>query len=329
MIIMALNLNNNNIGFSQNTFSLEELTTATDGFSDANFLGQGGFGYVHKGVLSNGKVVAIKQLKAGSGQGEREFRAEIEIISRVHHRYLVSLVGYCITGAQRMLVYEFVPNGTLKFHLHDKPTMDWSTRMKIAVGAAKGLAYLHEDCRPKIIHRDIKASNILLDDSFEPKIADFGLAKLLLDPALTFQPEYFLNRFSVCNFFCCSYVDPAYASTWQLRDSSDVYSFGVVLLELITGHRPVDSTQSFLDEGIVNWARPLMERAPEDENYNALVDSKLQNYDPLEMKRMICCAAASVHPSAGLRPSMSQIVRALEGNMPLHELIVRNLDASR
>uniref|UniRef100_A0A2P2MT15 non-specific serine/threonine protein kinase n=1 Tax=Rhizophora mucronata TaxID=61149 RepID=A0A2P2MT15_RHIMU len=159
-------------GFSQNTFTIEELAKATDGFSNANLLGQGSFGYVHKGVLPNGKVVAIKQLKTGSRQGEREFRAEIEIISRVHHRHLVSLVGYCITGDQRMVVYEFVPNNTLEFHLHGKgrPTMDWSTRMKIAVGSAKGLAYLHEDCHPKIIHRDIKAANILLDYSFEAKV---------------------------------------------------------------------------------------------------------------------------------------------------------------
>ncbi|KAJ8755719.1 hypothetical protein K2173_024263 [Erythroxylum novogranatense] len=301
------------VGFSQNTFSLEELTTATDAFSDANLLGQGGFGYVHKGVLSNGTVVAIKQLKAGSGQGEREFRAEIEIISRVHHRHLVSLVGYCITGAQRMLVYEFVPNGTLEFHLHgkDKPTMDWSTRMKIAVGAAKGLAYLHEDCRPKIIHRDIKAANILLDYSFEPKVADFGLAKHSLDTD-THVSTRVMGTFG--------YMAPEYASTGKLTDRSDVFSFGVVLLELITGHRPVDRTQCFLDESIVDWARPLMKQALEDENYNALVDSKLQNYDSFEMKRIICCAAACVRHSARLRPSMSQIVRALEGNIPLDEL---------
>ncbi|KAJ8755757.1 hypothetical protein K2173_024301 [Erythroxylum novogranatense] len=303
------------VGFS--TYSLEELTTATDGFSDANLLGQGGFGYVHKGVLSNGKVVAIKHLKAGSGQGEREFRAEIEIISRVHHRYLVSLVGYCITGAQRMLVYEFVPNGTLEFHLHgkDKPTMDWSTRMKIAVGAAKGLAYLHEDCRPKIIHRDIKAANILLDDSFEPKVADFGLAKHLFDTD---------THVSTRVMGTLGYMAPEYASAGKLTDRSDVFSFGVVLLELITGHRPVDKTL-FLDGSIVDWARPLMKRALEDENYNAFVSSKLQNYDSFEMKRMICCAAACVRHSARLRPSMSQrrIARELR-RMP--ETLIRAHD---
>ncbi|PKI71044.1 hypothetical protein CRG98_008625 [Punica granatum] len=136
------------LGFSQSTFTYEELADATDGFSNANLLGQGGYGYVHKGVLANGKVVAVKQLKAGSGQGEKEFRAEVEIISRIHHRHLVSLVGYCISGEQRMLVYEFVPNKTLEFHLHgkDRPTMSWPIRMRIALGSSKGLAYLHEDC---------------------------------------------------------------------------------------------------------------------------------------------------------------------------------------
>lgn len=173
------------LGFSKSIFTYEELRMATNGFSDANLLGQGGFGYVHKGVLPDGKEVAIKQLKAGSGQGEREFKAEVEIISRVHHKHLVSLVGYCVTGTERLLVYEFVPNNTMEFHLHGeygftflkkkknflvgksvksvcnksfmdreitifagngRPTMDWPTRLRIALGSAKGLAYLHEDC---------------------------------------------------------------------------------------------------------------------------------------------------------------------------------------
>ncbi|KAG0490857.1 hypothetical protein HPP92_007720 [Vanilla planifolia] len=128
-------------------FTFEELAMATDGFSDAQLLGQGGFGYVHKGTLLNGKEVAIKQLKVGSGQGEREFQAEVEIISRVHHKHLVSLIGYCISGGKRLLVYEYVPNKTLQFHLHgaNLPSMDWPIRLKIALGSAKCLAYLHED----------------------------------------------------------------------------------------------------------------------------------------------------------------------------------------
>ncbi|GLU22214.1 hypothetical protein SLE2022_383050 [Rubroshorea leprosula] len=299
------------LGFPQSTFSFEELSSATNGFSDANLIGQGGFGYVHKGVLPNGKMVAIKQLKAGSGQGEREFQAEVEIISRVHHRHLVSLVGYCITGEKRLLVYEFVPNNTLEFHLHGKEraVMSWKTRMRIALGAAKGLAYLHEDCRPKIIHRDIKAPNILLDESFEAKVADFGLAKYSLDTDTHISTRV-MGTFG--------YLAPEYASTGKLTEKSDVFSFGVVLLEMITGRRPVEKTQ---EESMVDWARPLMSQALETGNFDALADPRLEeDYESSEMARMIACAAACVRHLARLRPQMSQIVRALEGNLALDDL---------
>ncbi|KAJ4708442.1 Receptor-like kinase [Melia azedarach] len=302
------------LGFSKSTFTYEELARATDGFSDANLLGQGGFGYVHRGVLPNGKEVAVKQLKAGSGQGEREFQAEVEIISRVHHKHLVSLVGYCIAGSQRMLVYEFVPNNTLEFHLHGKgrPTMDWPTRLKIALGSAKGLAYLHEDCHPKIIHRDIKAANILLDFKFEAKVADFGLAKIASD-VNTHVSTRVMGTFG--------YLAPEYASSGKLTEKSDVFSFGIMLLELITGRRPVDSTHSFMEDSLVDWARPLLNRAIEDGNFDALADPRLQNeYSHNEMARMIACAAACVRHSARRRPRMSQIVRALEGDVSLSDL---------
>ncbi|KAF8364919.1 hypothetical protein HHK36_033093 [Tetracentron sinense] len=247
------------LGFSKSTFTYEELSVATDGFSNANLLGQGGFGFVSRGILSNGREVAVKQMKAGSKQGEREFQAEVEIISRVHHKHLVTLVGYCITGAQRLLVYEFVPNNTLEFHLHGKgqPTMDWTTRLRIALGSAKGMAYLHEDCHPKIIHRDIKTANILLDFKFEAKVTDFGLAKF----------------------------------------SSDTNSH------------------------VSTRARSLLTRALEDGNFVTLVDPRLQkDYNPKEMACMVACAAACVRHSAQLRPRMSQIVRALEGDMPQVDL---------
>ncbi|KAL3720994.1 hypothetical protein ACJRO7_005759 [Eucalyptus globulus] len=234
------------LGLSQSTFTYEELKIATDGFSNLNLLGQGGFGYVHKGVLSSGKVIAIKQLKTGSNQGEREFQAEIEIINRIHHKHLVSLVGYCISGAHRILVYEFVPNNTVQFHLHgkDHPTLTWPTRMKIALGSAKGLAYLHEECNPKIIHRDIKAANILLESNFEAKVADFGLAKFASDT------DTHISTRIVGTF---GYLDPEYASSGNLTKKSDVFSFGVVLLELITGRRPLDRTRPFDEESMVDW----------------------------------------------------------------------------
>ncbi|KAJ4893981.1 putative proline-rich receptor-like protein kinase PERK6 [Raphanus sativus] len=301
------------LGFNQSTFTYDELAAATQGFSQARLLGQGGFGYVHKGILPNGKEIAVKSLKAGSGQGEREFQAEVDIISRVHHRFLVSLVGYCIAGGQRMLVYEFLPNDTLEFHLHGKSgvILDWTTRLRIALGSAKGLAYLHEDCHPKIIHRDIKASNILLDESFEAKVADFGLAKLSQDN-VTHVSTRIMGTFG--------YLAPEYASSGKLTDRSDVFSFGVMLLELITGRRPVDLTGE-MEDSLADWAGPLCINAAQDGDYSELADPRLEGqYEPNEMARMVACAAAAVRHSARRRPKMSQIVRALEGDASLDDL---------
>ncbi|KAK8619145.1 hypothetical protein V6N13_133112 [Hibiscus sabdariffa] len=301
------------LGINTGTFTYEELSAATGGFSQANLLGQGGFGFVHKGVLPSGREIAVKSLKSGSGQGEREFQAEVEIISRVHHRYLVSLVGYCIARQQRMLVYEFLPNNTLEYHLHgkDRPVMDFSTRIRIALGSAKGLAYLHEDCHPRIIHRDIKAANILLDNNFDAKVADFGLAKLSED-------NYTHVSTRVMGTF--GYLAPEYASSGKLTEKSDVYSFGVMLLELITGKQPVDQTNAMYDS-LVDWARPLLASGLEDGDFSQLVDPRLENnYNHEDMKNMAACAAASIRHSARKRPKMSQIVRSLEGNSSLDDL---------
>ncbi|CAA2934347.1 proline-rich receptor kinase PERK1 [Olea europaea subsp. europaea] len=301
-------------GFTKSQFTYEELAAATGGFSNANLLGQGGFGFVHKGILPDGKEVAVKSLKSGSGQGEREFQAEVEIISRVHHRHLVSLIGYFVADAQRMLVYEYVPNGTLEFHLHGKgqPVMDWATRLRIALGSAKGLGYLHEDCHPRIIHRDIKSANILLDYNFEATVADFGLAKLTAE-------NYTHISTRVMGTF--GYLAPEYASSGKLTEKSDVFSYGVMLLELITGRRPVDPTGKIMEDSLVDWARPLLLKSVEDGNYSELVDPRLQgNYDPQEMARMVACAAACIRHSARRRPKMSQIVRTLDGDASLEDL---------
>ncbi|VAI22548.1 unnamed protein product [Triticum turgidum subsp. durum] len=303
------------LGLGRGTFTYEELAAATGGFSQSNLLGQGGFGYVHKGVLPSGRAVAVKQLKSGSGQGEREFQAEVDIIGRVHHRHLVSLVGHCIAGASRMLVYEFVPNKTLEFHLHGEglPPMAWPTRLRIALGAAKGLAYLHEDCHPRIIHRDIKSANILLDNNFEAMVADFGLAKLTYD-GITHVSTRVMGTFG--------YLAPEYASSGKLTEKSDVYSYGVMLVELITGRRPIDATAHLvLEDGLVEWARPALSRALADGDYDAVADPRLQgSYEPVEMARVVASAAACVRHSAKKRPKMSQIVRALEGDMSLEDL---------
>ncbi|KAG8368249.1 hypothetical protein BUALT_Bualt15G0025700 [Buddleja alternifolia] len=271
------------LGFNQSSFTYDELAAATGGFAKANLLGQGGFGYVHKGVLPNGKEIAVKSLKSNSGQGEREFQAEVDIISRVHHRHLVSLVGYCIAGSKRLLVYEYVPNGTLEYHLHG---------------------------HPRIIHRDIKAANILLESNFEAKVADFGLAKLSSDNH-THVSTRIMGTFG--------YLAPEYASSGKLTEKSDVYSFGIMLLELITGRRPIDISSD--DDGLVDWARPILIRFTDGGSYEELVDPRLENnYDPQEMVRMIASAAACIRQSAKRRPKMSKIVRALEGDVSLDDL---------
>ncbi|KAF3329006.1 proline-rich receptor-like protein kinase PERK8-like protein [Carex littledalei] len=297
-------LNDMSIGNSK-YFTYEELHEITNGFSANNVLGEGGFGCVYKGQLQDGREVAVKRLTSGGGQGEREFQAEVEIISRVHHRHLVSLVGYCIENEQRVLVYDYVANNTLHYHLHghERPVLEWAIRVKVAAGAARGIAYLHEDCHPRIIHRDIKSSNILLDNDFEALVADFGLARLALD-AVTHVTTRVMGTFG--------YLAPEYASSGKLTERSDVFSFGVVLLELITGRRPVD-TSRLGDESLVEWARPLLTQALETGKLEEVIDPRLEkNYNEVEMLRMIEAAAACVRHSASRRPRMSQVVRVLD-----------------
>ncbi|OIS97966.1 PREDICTED: proline-rich receptor-like protein kinase PERK1 [Nicotiana attenuata] len=309
------------LAVSGGNFTYEELWSATSGFSTSNLLGEGGFGYVHKGVLPTGREIAVKQLKVGSHQGEREFQAEVETISRVHHKHLVSLVGYCMTGVKRLLVYEFVPNRTLEYHLHGaaQSFMEWASRIKIAIGSAKGLAYLHEDCNPTIIHRDIKAANILLDSNFEAKVADFGLAKFLSDS------NHHISHVSTRVVGTFGYLAPEYAQSGKASDKSDIFSFGVMLLELITGRPPIISTESSACSSLVIWARPLLRRALEDGNFDSLVDPCLgQNYNGEEMANMVACAAACVRHSSWKRPRMSQVVRALEGEASLLDLDEEN-----
>ncbi|MBA0792864.1 hypothetical protein Gohar_017325, partial [Gossypium harknessii] len=265
---------------SKTYFTYEELMEMTNGFARQNIIGEGGFGCVFKGWMADGRVVAVKQLKAGSGQGEREFRAEVEIISRVHHRHLVSLVGYSMAEKQRLLIYEFVPNNTLEHHLHAKELslLEWDKRVKIALGAAKGLAYLHEDY--------------------------FGLARLN-DTSQTHVSTRVMGTFG--------YLAPEYASSGKLTDRSDVYSFGVVLLELITGRKPIDSTQPLGDESLVEWARPLLIQALESGDFGELIDPRLKkHYVKSEMVRMVEAAAACVRHSSSKRPRMALVVRALD-----------------
>ncbi|XP_019416475.1 PREDICTED: proline-rich receptor-like protein kinase PERK4 [Lupinus angustifolius] len=302
------------LGFNQSSFTFEELSAATSGFTQRNLLGEGGFGYVHKGFLPNGKEIAVKSLKSTGGQGDREFQAEVDTISRVHHRHLVSLVGYSISDSKKLLVYEFVPNKTLEYHLHGKgrPVMDWGTRLRIAIGSAKGLAYLHEDCHPRIIHRDIKAANILIENNFDAKVSDFGLAKFSQDTN-THVSTRVMGTFG--------YMAPEYASSGKLTDKSDVFSYGIMLLELITGRRPIDNTAQYEDQSLVDWARPVCVKAIESGSFEELVDPRLEgNYIIQEIAHMVACASACVRHSAKRRPRMSQVVRVLEGDVSLDVL---------
>ncbi|EEF46466.1 serine-threonine protein kinase, plant-type, putative [Ricinus communis] len=293
-------------------FTYDEMGVATGYFSHVHLLGEGGFGHVYRGNLRNtGEVVAIKKLKYRDGQREDEFEKEIKAISSVRHRNLVKLIGYCINGPDRLLVLEFVPNNSLKTHLHGKkPLLDWPKRINIAIGSAKGLEYLHEDCNPKIVHRDVKADNILLDADFKPKVADFGLVKFFPESASVTHIS------SLCRG-TDGYADLEYYPSQKVSDKSDVYSFGIVLLELITGKRPIE----LMNVRIVEWARTLIDHALNSGDYTSLLDPKLEgNYDRSEMERMIYCAAACVYKPSERRPKMKQIVQVLEGNMPLLDI---------
>ncbi|THU67633.1 hypothetical protein C4D60_Mb05t26770 [Musa balbisiana] len=242
------------VNISAHTFTFRELATATRNFRDECFLGEGGFGRVYKGRLeSTGQIVAVKQLDREGLQGNREFLVEVLMLSLLHHPNLVNLIGYCADGDQRLLVYEFLPLGSLEDHLHDLPPdkepLDWNTRMKIAAGAAKGLEYLHDKASPPVIYRDFKSSNILLGEGFHPKLSDFGLAKL--------GPTGDKSHVSTRVMGTYGYCAPEYAMTGQLTVKSDVYSFGVVLLELITGRKAIDSALPHGEQNLISWARPM------------------------------------------------------------------------
>ncbi|XP_057990301.1 uncharacterized protein LOC110661343 [Hevea brasiliensis] len=313
-------------------FKFEELAIATRHFSNIQLVGIGDFGDVYVGYLPGVEVnIAIKKLKYKQDEKqEEEFKNQIKDFGIVSHPNLVKLLGYCCEEADRLLVLEFVPNKSLRFHLSDeyrRSNLNWSKRMKIAVGSARGLAHLHDECYPKIIHGDIKSDNILLDNDFTPKIADFGLANL-------FPNTNSLTHISSCWKRTNVYADPEdyYHQKdenilQKISEKSDVYSFGVVLLELITGRKIFDEHRV----DIVNWAKPFMFKGDSVEiNYSCLVDSALKgDYIKSEMELMIYCAAVSVYRPPEFRPRMKQIVEALEGKMPSNELWVAEVNAGK
>ncbi|XP_021287738.1 probable serine/threonine-protein kinase PBL23 [Herrania umbratica] len=288
-------------------FNYRELCSATEHFNPDNQLGEGGFGKVYKGHVENpDQVVAVKQLDRNGYQGNREFLVEVLMLSLLHHPNLVNLVGYCADGDQRILVYEYMANGSLEDHLLDLPPdkkpLDWNTRMKIAVGAAKGLEYLHETADPPVIYRDFKASNILLDQDFNPKLSDFGLAKL--------GPTGDKSHVSTRVMGTYGYCAPEYALTGQLTTKSDVYSFGVVFLEIITGRRVIDNSRPTEEQNLVTWATPLFK---DRRNFTLMADPLLEEDYPVKgLHQALAVAAMCLQEEAAVRPLMSDVVTALE-----------------
>ncbi|XP_058071834.1 probable LRR receptor-like serine/threonine-protein kinase At1g56140 isoform X2 [Magnolia sinica] len=292
------------MGPRPNTFSYRELKTATKDFSPANKLGQGGFGPVFKGILLDGRIVAVKQLSVTSRQGKSQFLAEIATISAVQQRNLVKLYGCCIKGANRLLVYEYLENKSLDQALFGESNLhlDWHTRFEICLGTARGLAYLHEESRPRIVHRDVKASNILLDANLNPKISDFGLAKLYDDK---------MSHISTRVAGTVGYIAPEYAMRGHLTEKADIFGFGVVALEIVSG-RPNPCENVYPENMyLVEWAWHLHEnnRALE------LVDPTLSNFDAEEAARMIGIGLLCIQASPSLRPPMSQVMAMLQGHI--------------
>ncbi|KAJ4831188.1 hypothetical protein Tsubulata_039513 [Turnera subulata] len=287
-------------------FSYAELELATGGFSQANFLAEGGFGSVHRGILPDGQAVAVKQHKLASSQGDLEFCSEVEVLSCAQHRNVVMLIGFCIEDKRRLLVYEYICNGSLDSHLYGRhqEALEWSARQKIAVGAARGLRYLHEECRVGcIVHRDMRPNNILITHDFEPLVGDFGLARWQPDGDTGVETRV-IGTFG--------YLAPEYAQSGQITEKADVYSFGVVLVELVTGRKAVDLNRPKGQQCLTEWARPLLEEYAVDE----LIDPRLRNnYSEQEVYCMLHAASLCIRRDPHSRPRMSQVLRILEGDL--------------
>ncbi|XP_057435164.1 probable serine/threonine-protein kinase PBL21 isoform X2 [Lotus japonicus] len=288
------------------SFGFRELADATRNFKEANLIGEGGFGKVYKGRLTTGEAVAVKQLSHDGRQGFQEFVMEVLMLSLLHHTNLVRLIGYCTDGDQRLLVYEYMPMGSLEDHLfelsHDKEPLNWSTRMKVAVGAARGLEYLHCTADPPVIYRDLKSANILLDNEFNPKLSDFGLAKLGPVGDNTHVSTRVMGTYGYCA--------PEYAMSGKLTLKSDIYSFGVVLLELLTGRRAIDTSRRPGEQNLVSWARPYFS---DRRRFGHMVDPLLQGRFPSRcLHQAIAITAMCLQEQPKFRPLITDIVVALE-----------------
>ncbi|XP_057471922.1 receptor-like cytoplasmic kinase 185 isoform X2 [Actinidia eriantha] len=300
----ANTIDNKNI--AAKTFTFRELASATKNFRQECLLGEGGFGRVYKGTLqSSGQIVAVKQLDRNGMQGNKEFLVEVLVLSLLHHPNLVNLIGYCADGDQRLLVYEYMPLGSVEDHLHDiaedKKPMDWLGRMKIASGAAQGLEYLHEKANPPVVYWDLKSSNVLLDEDFNPRLSDYGLAKLGLGGNKMHVTPRVMGTYGYCA--------PEYERTGELTLKSDVYSFGIVLLELITGRRAIDTTRPTEEQNLVSWAQPFF-RDPK--TFPEMADPLLEGKFPVKsLNQAVGVAAMCLQEEPSVRPLISDVVAAL------------------
>lgn len=298
-------------------FTYDEIKTATGGFTRESLIGRGGFGNVYQGVLPDGTEVAVKRFKNCSAAGDSAFAHEVEVVASVRHVNLVTLRGYCIAttqreGHQRMIVCDLMHNGSLHDHLFSSGEclMAWPVRQKVAIGMARGLSYLHRGTQPAIIHRDIKASNILLDDDFEAKVADFGLAK--------FAPEG-MTHVSTRVAGTMGYVAPEYALYGQLTEKSDVYSFGVVLLELMSGKRAFISLSEGQSFVLADWAWSLVRSG---KTLDVIQEGMVEPGPTKVMEKYVLVAALCTHPQLHARPTMEQVVKILEADSAPGPLII-------
>lgn len=292
-------------------FTYKELRMATGNFHPSNKIGEGGFGAVYKGTFRDGTMAAIKVLSANSRQGLREFLAEIETIAEIEHENLVKLSGCCVEDKHRILVYGYLENNSLTQALHgghgSRIQLSWHIRRKICIGVARGLAFLHEEVRPHIIHRDIKASNILLDKTFTPKISDFGLAKLFPDN---------LTHISTRVAGTIGYLAPEYAIRAQLTRKADIYSFGVLLLEIVSGRSNTNRQLPAEDRYLLERAWDLYERGELEQ----LVDTSLNgDYDSEKALRYLKIGLICTQDMPNLRPTMSTIVKMLTGKKEVND----------
>ncbi|XP_042489388.1 probable LRR receptor-like serine/threonine-protein kinase At5g10290 [Macadamia integrifolia] len=297
------------IAFGQlKRFAWRELQLATDNFSEKNVLGQGGFGKVYKGVLADNTKIAVKRLTDyESPGGEAAFLREVEMISVAVHRNLLRLIGFCTTPSERLLVYPFMQNLSVAYRLRElKPgelVLDWPTRKRVALGTGRGLEYLHEHCNPKIIHRDVKAANVLLDEDFEAVVGDFGLAKLVdvRKTNVTTQVRGTMGH-----------IAPEYLSTGKSSERTDVFGYGIMLLELVTGQRAIDFSRLEEEDDVLLLDH--VKKLEREKRLDAIVDCNLRrNYDNQEVEMMIQVALLCTQASPEDRPTMSEVVRMLEG----------------